>query len=112
VWSLKIGSAAALLIVAAGCTTGMNAVVESVRQVVRRGDAADATALDPKFAYLRITRGRHVGLLWLGSTERSADSPVEVYYSGTGEVVRLQNGRIVGALGLNTEWRKVSVVPP
>jgi hypothetical protein len=37
---------------------------------------------------------------------------IEVYYSGSGEVVRLLDGRIVGALGLTTEWRRVSVAAP
>ena len=37
---------------------------------------------------------------------------IEVYYSSAGEVVRLQKGRIVGALGLTTEWRSVSLTAP
>jgi hypothetical protein len=90
----------------------MNAAVQSARVVAFGGGEQDAAPLDPKFAYLRITRGRHVGLLWRGSMESSATAPIEVYYSGTGEVVRLQNGRVVGALGLTTEWRQVGVAAP
>jgi hypothetical protein len=95
------------------CSTGQSAMVESIREVLPFGKtAAAAPSLDPKFAYLRITRGKHVGLLWRGDTERSAEGVVEVYYSGGGEVVRLLDGRIVGALGLVTEWRKVSLSAP
>jgi hypothetical protein len=36
---------------------------------------------------------------------------VEVWYSGTREVIRLQDGRIAGAAGTTTEWREV-VLPP
>jgi hypothetical protein len=93
-----------------GCSAGTNAVVQSVRQVIQPG-SSESTRFDPKFAYLRITRGRHTGFLWRGNTERAEGGPVEVYYSGSGEVVRLQNGRIVGALGLETEWRGVTVTP-
>ena len=103
---------AATVLALTGCSRGMSAAVESLRHVVQRGGEADSTPLDPKFAYLRVTRGNHVGLLWRGSVERNPAGPVEVYYSGTGEVVRLQNGRLVGALGLTTEWRRVEVAPP
>ena len=95
-----------------GCTPGMNAAVQSARVVVFGPAEQDARPLDPNFSYLRVTRGRHVGLLWRGSMDSSPGGPVEVYYSGTGEVVRLQNGRVVGVLGLETEWRRVEVAAP
>jgi hypothetical protein len=90
----------------------MGAVVQSVRQLVQRTDTTAAVPLDPKFEYLRVSRGRHTGLLWRGSTESRPEGTVEVYYSGSGEVVRLLNGRVVGALGLTTEWHHVSVAAP
>jgi len=99
--------AAVLGIAGSGCTGGMGAAVESLKQAAGRGPAAATPPLDPKFVYLRVTRGKHVGLMWRGSLERSAEGTIEVFYSGSGEVVRLRNGRLVGALGLNTEWRQV-----
>jgi hypothetical protein len=98
------------LLALAGCTPGMNAAVQSVRELVRQGAATDAQKLDPKFTYLRVTRGAHVGLLWQGSTERNSQGVVEVYYGSGGEVLRLQNGRVTGASGLPTEWRRVEFV--
>ena len=95
----------------AGCSPGMGAAVESLRTMIAR-PAAAAPELDPNFAYLRIRRAGHVGYLWRGSMEPSADGPIEVYYSTPGEVIRIQNGRIVGALGLTTEWRQVAVNAP
>ncbi|HYC48456.1 MAG TPA: hypothetical protein VED01_23535 [Burkholderiales bacterium] len=95
-----------------GCTSGMGAAVVSLRQLVASQNSADSEALDPNFAYLRVTNGRHTGLLWRGSMEPSADGPIEVYYSSTGEVLRLQRGRVVGALGVPTEWRQVWVKAP
>jgi hypothetical protein len=111
-FSRRVLSAVAGLAVLGGCSTGMNAMVDSVRQVLPRGQIADGAALDARFAYIRITRGGHVGLLWRGSTEPGPEGTVEVYYSGSGEVVRLLDGRLVGALGLNTEWRTVSLSAP
>lgn len=93
------------------CSAGMKAAVDSVRYAVQRG-GADATTLDPQFAYLRVTRGNHVGLLWRGSIERSPQGPIEVYYGGAGEIVRLRDGRVVAVLGLPTEWRRVEVAAP
>jgi hypothetical protein len=90
----------------------MGAAVDSVRFLIRRDGDAEHPPLDPKFAYLRVTRGSHVGLLWRGSTERSPEGPVEVYYSSGGEVLRLRDGRLVGALGLFTEWRQVTDSAP
>jgi hypothetical protein len=95
----------------AGCTSGMGAAVQSVRELLPKGGAVESAKLDPRFEYLRITRGKHVGLLYRGSVESSARGTINVYY-GAGEVVRLQDGRIVGALGLTTEWRRVEVEAP
>ena len=107
-WAASI-SVIALACSLSACTTGMGAAVDSARQLIRKSDQTAATPLDPKFAYLRVTRDSHVGLLWRGSVERSAEGPVEVYYGSGGEIVRLREGRVVGALGLNTEWRRVEV---
>src|SRR5687767_8561027 len=85
--------------VLSACTSGMGAAVASLRLILPGGTQADTTKLDPKFAYLRVTRGKHVGLLWRGNIERTPAGETEVYYSGSGEVVRLRHGLVVGALG-------------
>jgi hypothetical protein len=90
----------------------MTAMLTSLRQAAPVGQTTQAVVFDPRFEYLRITRGRHTGWMWLGSTEKSTAGPIEVYYSGQGEVLRLQNGRVVGASGLTTEWRKVTIESP
>jgi hypothetical protein len=104
-----IATALATLLVLTACTPGMNAAVQSLQHAVKAA-RVDDHKLDPNFAYLRVTRGRHVGLFWLGSTEQNRDGLIEVYYSGSGEVLRIQNGRLVGASGLTTEWRDVEFV--
>jgi hypothetical protein len=101
----------ALVFSLSACTTGMGAAVDSARQLISKPNQTAATPLDPKFAYLRVTRDSHVGLLWRGNLEPSTQGQVEVYYGSGGEIVRLRGGRVVGALGLNTEWRRVEVAP-
>jgi hypothetical protein len=106
----RLLTAVSVLATFTGCTPGMNAAVVSVQQLMKGAPSADDYKLDPQFAYLRVTRGRQVGLMWLGSMEQNRDGPIEVYYSSSGEVLRLQQGRIVGAVGLTTEWRAVEFV--
>ena len=96
------------------CTPGMNAAVETVQQAVQGDRGAASARLDPNFRYLRVTIGGRVAFLALGYVDSHPDGPIEVWYSALREVVRLQNGRVVGVTGLNTEWRNVSIsdAPP
>ena len=49
-------------------------------------------------------------LMVRGYTEQRANGNVEVWYSSSGEVIRLQNGRIIGTAGLETDWLNVNYV--
>ena len=53
--------------------------------------------------------GGRLVLLALGNIDSHPQGPVEVWYSAEREVLRLQNGRLVGAVGLTTEWRNVTL---
>ena len=108
----RASCAVGALLALGACTGSMGAVVQSMRELVPQSGRVESTKLDPKFEYLRVTRGKRVALLWRGSVERAHALPVDVYYSGQGEVVRVQNGRIVGAVGLTTEWRRVDIASP
>jgi len=97
----------ALSFALAACTPGSSAIVDSFR-LLRRGDApADAAPLRPDLRYLRVTTQGRVALLVLGYVEPGAQGETEVWYSGTGEVLRLRQGRIIGTTGLATDWRQV-----
>ena len=87
----------------------MDAVVDTVRSAVRGEPPTDAARLNPGFRYLRLTLDKRVVFLALGNVEGSPQRPVEVWYSARREVLRFQNGRLVGAVGLSTEWRDVSL---
>lgn len=85
----------------------MNAVVDTFQSAVLGDSKADASRLNPSFRYLRVTLGGRVVFLALGNLDRDPLGPIEVWYSAQKEVLRLQNGRLVGATGLTTEWREV-----
>jgi hypothetical protein len=48
-------------------------------------------------------------LLVLGYVEPHPQGPIEVWYSAQRAVIKLQRGRLVGAVGLKTEWRRVAL---
>lgn len=65
--------------------------------------------LNPAYRYLRVVIDGRVALLVLGYVDEHPRGPIEVWYSAESEILRFQNGRIVGAVGLTTEWRGVEL---
>lgn len=64
--------------------------------------------LNPNFRYLHVSLAdAKPALLVLGYLDAHPQGEIEVWYSAQGEVLRLQNGRLVGAAGLPVEWRRV-----
>ena len=68
---------------------------------------ADSINLNPSLRYLRVTVRGRVVLMVLGYVEPHAEGQIETWYISEGEVIRLQNGRVVGTAGLETDWRAV-----
>lgn len=109
---MNIRALAALLsLVAAltGCSPASNAILQTLPYAYGRNPGVDNARLNPNFRYLRVTIGGRVVLLALGNVDSDPQGPIEVWYSAEREVLRLQNGRLVGAVGLTTEWRNVSL---
>lgn len=99
------------------CSTGFEAVTGTFRSAadrvlpesLRSQKQVDEPQLDPRFRYLRATIGGYAAYLVLGYDESDSHGPMQVWYSGTGEVLKLQHGRLNGASGLFTEWRNVDL---
>jgi hypothetical protein len=85
----------------------MDAAVQTVRTGYQGTSTTGANQLNPKVQYLRVTVGKQVAFLGLGFIDNDSHGPVEVWYSGDRQAIRIQNGRIAGASGLPTEWRSV-----
>lgn len=92
-----------------GCSSGTNALIDTARNVIGSGVDVSNVRLAPNIRYLRVTVSGRVALLALGYIESHPNGPVEVWYSAEREVLRFQNGRLIGAVGLTTEWRNVSI---
>lgn len=84
-------------------------MLQTLRSVVPGDDAARATP-NPNFQYLRVTVEGRLALFVLGYIDPHPHGPVEVWFSAEKEVLRLQNGRLIGATGPSTEWQGV-VIP-
>ncbi len=96
----------AVLFIAA-CTSG-NIGLSTISEITDNGEAAvDSRVLDPSLEYLRVVTQGRVVLLVLGYVDRDPQGNVESWYSAKGEVIKLQRGRIVGTVGLATDWRAV-----
>src|SRR5450759_1576231 len=109
---VKIRVCAALLLLVAvlsACSSGTNAILQTLPYAYGRNPSVDSARLNPNFRYLRVTIGGRVVLLALGYLDSHPQGPIEVWYSAEREVLRLQHGRLVGAVGLTTEWRDVSL---
>ena len=108
---IRARAAVLLLLVAtlSGCSASSNAILQTLPYAYRRNPGVDSARLNPNFRYLRVTIGGRVALLALGNVDSHPQGPIEVWYSAEREVLRLQHGRLVGAVGLTTEWRDVSL---
>jgi hypothetical protein len=82
-------------------------VFETAQSFIAQRKGIDDAKLSPNLRYLRVTIGGRVVLLALGFLDPHPHGTIEVWYSAEREVVRLQNGRVVGAVGLTYEWRNV-----
>ena len=90
-----------------GCAAGTDPILQTLQVVFKRDTGADTAQLNPDFRYLRVTIGGRTALLVLGYVEKDPRGPIEVWYSAEREVLKLQHGRVVGAVGMLTEWRNV-----
>lgn len=96
-----------------GCANESSAISGTLGLLLNR-DSVDKITLNPNLRYLRATAQGNTALLVLGYVEPHTQGDIEVWYSAKGEVLRLQNGRIVGTSGLKLDWRSVRypTLPP
>ena len=100
------------MLACAACSTDSSNISRTIELAYRGGSLADGAALDPAYRYLRAVVDGRSALLVLGYTDTDpatpAAAPIEVWYSAEGELIRLQQGRIVGTSGLSTDWRSTT----
>jgi hypothetical protein len=85
----------------------MDAIVTTMSDTIRGKASSVNTRLNPDYRYIRVAIKDRIAFLALGDEDKNTLGTIEVWYSSSREVLRLQNGRIAGATGLTTEWRSV-----
>lgn len=96
----------------AGCSSINTGVTDTLRSFFVSPPQPDSRKLDKRFAYLRVTIGKRVNFLALGMVEPHPAGGIEVWYSANGEILRLQNGRLLSITGTFDEWRGSKVESP
>ncbi len=92
----------------AGCANSpVSRAVLDITHAVMPAAAAAPVRLNPAYPYLRVQIENREVYFAQGYQDRSPAGPVEVWYSAGGEVLRLRDGRVVGASGMKTEWLAV-----
>jgi hypothetical protein len=103
----RLSASAFLAVLVSACTVPFDAAFDALRAQRQRGSSVDAATLAPKFSYLRVTHPTGIAILGLDRLDPHPAGPIQVWQSVGGEVLRIQNGRLVGASGLLTEWSNV-----
>ena len=98
-----------LVLILAGCQSTSSGVLDTLRAAFLGIAEPSDKNLNPRFSYLRVTTETRVAFLALGYVDPHPQGPVEVWYSADFEVLRLQNGRMIGASGTLVEWRQVQL---
>jgi hypothetical protein len=86
---------------------GHTPVTQTLVEAFGKGSSVAQLDLNPKFKYLKVTSGKAEALMVLGYTDSHPLGPTQTWYSKSGEVLQLRNGRIVSTKGLSTDWRAV-----
>ena len=96
-----------------GACTGLaeNPVLATFKIVAFPPPADGKGHMDPHWQYLRVRVQDRTVYLALGDVEQDAQGSIEVWYSADREVLRLQEGRLLGLSGTPTEWREVRLPP-
>lgn len=98
-----------LAVLLPACSTSTNPIMQTMQYIVKPDESVAGINLNPDFRFMRVVVDGRVVFLALGNEDKDATGTVEVWYSAEREVLRFQNGRLVGAVGLSTEWRSVAL---
>jgi hypothetical protein len=88
-----------------GC--GHTPVTRTLVDAFGEGKGVSSVVLSPGFRYLKVTAKGREALMVLGYVDSHPDGVIETWYSSLGEVLRLQNGRVLSTAGLETDWKSV-----
>lgn len=86
---------------------GHTPVTRTLADAVGQGEGVEGVSLGADFSYLKITAYGRDALMVLGYIDPHPAGTIETWFSSQGEVLRLQNGRILSTAGLELNWQAV-----
>ena len=99
-----------LLIIAASFLVGcvQTPLTKTISDALGWSQNVDERNLNPDYRYLRVSSPERAFLMVLGYVDSSPDGDIETWYSNAGQVMRLQNGRLLSAKGFAVDWTSVT----
>ncbi len=101
----KAGLALGLTCLLSAC--GHTPISRTVADALLGGPGVDQIKLNPALRYLRVSGNSDPVLMVLGYADHTPEGVIETWYSNSGEVLRLREGRILSSAGLPTDWSGV-----
>jgi hypothetical protein len=106
----RLSSVALICSLLTGCASGFDAAASTISQAwSARKSLPSPRELNPDFQYLWVQANGVQAYLALGGIEPHPQGPIEVWFSARSEILRLQNGRIVGTTGMPVNWSNVTL---
>ena len=110
-YKLKTSLCCAVLAFLAACA-GSNPVTETAGYFFRSSVSAQEKNYVPGFEYLEVEWQGRKSAMALGYRSLNGAQTAEHWYTSQGEMLKLQNGRIVQVLGMTREVRRLSTNTP
>jgi len=96
-----------------GCTTASDAAFQTFKSAFQNTSSQiNQAILNPEFRYLRVNIAGLDALMVKGYLDKDRNGEIEIWYSSDGSVMRFQQGRYLGSVGLDTNWQNVSFKNP
>ena len=99
-----------LLIIAASFLVGcvQTPLTKTISDALGWSQNVDERNLHPDYRYLRVSTPERAFLMVLGYVDSSPNGDIETWYSNAGQVLRLQNGRLLSTKGFTVDWTSVT----
>lgn len=94
-----------------GCASQESPLVATISGLTRNSDnQKNLPALSTQFKYLRVQYNQLPAVyMVLGYVDTKESQTIQTWYSADGEVIKLEEGRIVGTVGLPHDWSQVKL---
>jgi hypothetical protein len=96
-----------------GCTSYDQSIQALLKSSFKnQSEIISQTPLDSRYTYLRVNISGLDALMVRGYIDKDSNGSIDIWYSSDGSVLRIQNGRYLGSVGFDKNWRNVLLQNP